>query len=209
MKIIMALLVLLAPGCAGANKRAKSDVYRTLVSELLKNCEGPDKKIAVTDFNYLDERVSGDGNIVSERVTTELVELKKFKVTERKEIEKVFVELKLQRSGAIDVDSVKSIGKMLGADWIILGTLAELPGRQIEVNARLVGVESGEIINAYSAQIKKDWSDKTAKDITEENEFRENSDLREYDKAILKYMDGKIGKKADQKTPPEQAAPGN
>ncbi len=207
MKTIMALLLLLlAPGFAGAKDGAASNVYKALVGELLKNCEGADKKIAVTNFNYIDERVSRDGNIVSERVTTELVKLKKFRVTERKEIEKVFGELKLQRSGAIDADSVKSIGKMLGADWVILGTLADLPGRQIEVNARLVGVESGEIINAGAAKIKKDWRDKVKKDITEEEDLRESGDLREYDKAIFKYMDGKTGKKTGLGAAPKPAS---
>ena len=195
MKTLAALILLLVPVFAGAKENSKGNAYKILVSELLDNCTGTDKKIAVANFNYLDERTSGDGNIISERVTTELVRLKKFKVTERKEIEKVFTELKLQRSGAIDTDSIKSMGKMLGADWIILGTLAEISDRQIEINARLVGVESGEIMNAYSVNIKKDWRDKIKKDSAEENDLHDKDELKEYDKAIFKYMDGKAGEK--------------
>ena len=195
MKTLIALILFAGPSFAGVAEDAKLKPYKTLVGELLENCEGPEKKIAVANFNYLDERRSGDGNVISERVTTELVRLKKFRVTERKEIEKVFTELKLQRSGAIGADSVKSIGEMLGADWLILGTLAELSGGQIEINARLVGVGSGEIINAYSVKVKKDWRGKPKEDIAEETELREKDELNEYDKAILKYMDDKIVKK--------------
>ncbi len=195
MKTLLALVLLFTPAFAGAKEESGSNAYKNLVNELLKNCEGADKKIGVANFSYLDERESGDGNIVSERITTELVRLKKFKVTERKEIEKVLGELKLQRSGAIDADSVKSLGKMLGADWLVLGTLTKLAGRQVEVNARLVGVESGEIISACSVKIKKDWRDKVKKEPADENELRDKDELLEYDKAIFKYMDEKTGKK--------------
>jgi len=206
MKTLSLLLMLLLPACAAAvgNPKPagyKGGAYKALLGELLENCTGVDKKIAVANFAYLDEKLSGDGGIVSERLTTELVRLKKFKVTERAEIEKVLSELKLQGSGAMDADSVKSAGKMLGADWMIVGTLTELPGRQIEVNARLVGVESGEIINACSARIKKDWREK-AKEPAEENELRDKDELREYDKAIRKYMDEKNGPKKQVKEPP-------
>jgi len=201
MKTLLVLALLLVPSFASAGDNAGS-AYRTLVDELLKNCEGADKKIAVANFSYPDGRVSVDGNVISERVTTELVRLKKFKVTERKEIEKVFAELKLQRSGAIDADSVKSIGTMLGADWLVLGTLAELDGRRVEINARLVGVESGEIINAFNIKVKKDWHEKAEKEAGDETEFnKEHDKLEEYDKAILKYMDEKLKSKPDANPP--------
>ena len=149
----------------------KADSYQTIASELLKNCEGLDKKIAVAGFSYSDGRDSRDGGVVADRMTTELVKAKKFKVIERKEIEKVFEELKVQRSGAIDSDSAKEIGKMLGADWIVVGTLTELPNRQLELNARLVGVESGEILNAAGYRIVKDWVDQYKKLLAEQTEI--------------------------------------
>lgn len=180
----------------------KISTYRQVASELLKNCEGRDKAIAVAGFSYSDKRDSRDGSVIAERLTTELVKAKKFRIIEREEIEKVFTELKLQESGAVGADSIKSAGKMLGVDWMILGTLTELDGRQIEINARLVAVESGEIINAYNAVVKKNWRDKPAKDSAGENELRDSDELKEYDKAILKYMDEKTGKKQQIKQPP-------
>jgi curli biogenesis system outer membrane secretion channel CsgG len=197
MKIFLALTLLLSPALACALEApasGTSGAYGKMVRDLLKNCSG-DKKIAVANFTYPDGRSSGDGDVVSERLTTELVRIKKFRVAERREIEKVFDELKLQGSGAIGTDSVKSIGKMVGADWLILGTLTELSGARIEINARLVGVESGEIINAAGVKVKKDWLDKQKKDDPEGVEIKKNDQLDEYDKAILKYMDEKAGAK--------------
>lgn len=211
---IILIAMLAAPGFAQAvspsggkpqekkEPEVKTGTYRQIASELLKNCEGKDKAIAVAGFSYSDKRDSKDGSVIAERLTTELVKVKKFKIIEREEIEKVFAELKLQESGAVEADSIKSAGKMLGVDWMILGTLTELEGRKIEVNARLVDVESGEIINAYTAAVKKNWRDKPAKESLGENELRESDELKEYDKAILKYMDDKTGNKQQIKQPP-------
>lgn len=189
MKTLLTILLLCAPASALA---AGHGPYRELALELLKTAAGADKKIAVANFTYPGGKVSGDGDVISGRITTELVRLKKFKVTERREMEKVFGELKLQSSGAIGADSIKDLGKTLGADWLILGTLAELPGRRIEVNARLVGVESGEILSAYSVKVKKDWRDKPAEEPGEHG-FKDGGDLKAYDKAIRSYMDKKAG----------------
>ncbi|HNW44080.1 MAG TPA: FlgO family outer membrane protein [Elusimicrobiales bacterium] len=144
-----------------------SKAYGQLAGELLKDLTGADKAIAVAGFSYSDGRDSRDGNVVAERITAELVKAQKVKVIERKEIEKVFQELKLQRSGIIDSDSARNIGKMLGADWVVVGTLTELPDAQLELNARLVGAGSGEIVNAAAARLEKDWVDQYSKTLDE------------------------------------------
>jgi len=180
----------------------KIGTYRQIARELLKDCEGKDKAVAVAGFSYSDKRESRDGSVIAERLTTELVKIKKIRIIEREEIEKVFMELKLQGSGAVETDSIKSAGKMLGVDWLILGMLTELEGRQIEINARLVAVESGEILNAYNAAVKKNWREKPVKESAGDNDLRESEELQEYDNAILKYMDEKTGKKQMIKQPP-------
>ena len=139
----------------GALKKITS--YGSIADGLLKNYNGEGGVVAVAGLAYADGRVSGDGNVLSERITTELVKKNRLKVVERKAIEKMFEELKLQRSGAIDQDSAKKLGKMLGADCVVLGSLSELAGNMIELNARLVDVESGRIISAVSALVEKDW----------------------------------------------------
>ena len=89
MKKIFILILLIAPAFALAGDNPKTNVYRTISEELLKDCTGVDKAVAVAGFSYSDGRDSRDGGVVAERITTELVKLKKFKVIERKEIEKV------------------------------------------------------------------------------------------------------------------------
>jgi len=71
----------------------------------------------------------------------------------------VFKELKLQVSGAVDGETSKQIGKLLGVEAIINGTLIDLEEDKTEVNARLILVESGQILTAASAEVDKQWTD--------------------------------------------------
>jgi TolB-like protein len=134
-----------------------SGEYRPIVGALLKDYRGDGRTIAVAGFSYADGRASADGRIVAERITTELIKHGRLKVVERREIEKVLGELKLQMSGQIDEASVKKIGRMLGADLLVIGTITALPGGKLELNARLAGVESGEAYSAVSGQVEKNW----------------------------------------------------
>ncbi|OGS12111.1 MAG: hypothetical protein A2234_07400 [Elusimicrobia bacterium RIFOXYA2_FULL_58_8] len=131
--------------------------YGPIIGALLNDYRGDGKTIAVAGFSYPDGRASADGSVVAERLTTELIRHGRLKVVERKEIEKVLGELKLQLSGQIDQDSVKRLGRMLGADLLVIGTITELPGSKLELNARLAGVESGEAYSAVSGQVEKNW----------------------------------------------------
>jgi curli biogenesis system outer membrane secretion channel CsgG len=139
---------------AGSAKNA--DAYGPLIGALLKDYKGTGRTIAVAGFTRPDGRATADGTIVAERVTTELIRQKRLTVVERKAIEKVLSELKLQLSG-IDADSTRKLGKMLGADLLVVGTVTELPGDRLEVNLRLAGVETGEAISAASGQVARDW----------------------------------------------------
>lgn len=176
--------------------------YKDLVADLVRNADITKTSIAVLDFSYSDGRDSRDGAVVSERIITELVKSKKCTVVERRELEKVLQELKLEQTGLIDVNSTKSIGRMLGAEQVILGTLTELPEGRLELNTRIVSVASGTVIAAASGEIKKDWLDQYRQRLIEETRNVEsnpkdadafyqrgvtNYDLQEYDKAITDF----------------------
>lgn len=134
-----------------------SGEYGPLVTSLLKAYHGEGKTIAVAGFSYTDGRASSDGNIVSERFTTELINRRTLRVVERDKIEKVLGELKLQNAGSIDPESAKRVGRMLGADLLVLGGMVELQGKVLELNIRLASVESGEAVAAVTGQVQKDW----------------------------------------------------
>lgn len=144
-------------GAAATGGFKSADAYGSILGELLSGYQGGGKTIAIADLTYVDGRASADGDVIAARMTTELIKMKNLRVVERKQIQKILTELNLQSTGVVDPDSAKKLGKVLGADLLVVGSLDELPGKLLEINLRLASVESGEAVSAASGQIRKDW----------------------------------------------------
>lgn len=98
--------------------------------------------LAILDF----ESIGSEeylGKAVAEIIRTELVGTKKFRVAERAQIKKALSEQELQMTGAIDDESAVQIGKLLGADLIIVGSVVKI-GTSYTINSRLIDVQTGE-----------------------------------------------------------------
>ncbi|MFA7007612.1 MAG: CsgG/HfaB family protein, partial [Elusimicrobiales bacterium] len=122
----------------------------------------PAAKIAVLEFPYTNGKASDGPVIVQERLTTLLAGNGKLTLIERNLLNKVLGELKLQASGAVNEEAALKLGKLLGADAVVTGTLNDLKEGETEVNARLVETGSGKILSAGAAGIKKTWHDADA-----------------------------------------------
>lgn len=88
----------------------------------------------------------GDINIVEQMMTT-FYNLNRFKLFERSQLEKILEEQKLGMSGIIDATTAAEIGKGIGVDAIVLGSLTR-SGSNIGIDARLIDTETAEIITA-------------------------------------------------------------
>ena len=84
---------------------------------------------------------------LTERLQGELVKIGGYTVVERKKIEKVIQEQKFQMSGLIDEKYLIDIGKMLGAELIVLGNVGKV-GNIYTVSARIVNSETAEILRS-------------------------------------------------------------
>jgi TolB-like protein len=92
-------------------------------------------------------------NTVQDKMITSLYSLKRFKIIERSQIDKVMSEQKLGMTGAIDPAKAVKAGKILGVDAILMGSISSSNG--IGMDARLIDTENGTVItakDAYSAQ---------------------------------------------------------
>ena len=137
-----------------------ADEYDSIAAELSDSAkELKNPKIALVPFTYsgTGEKDDGGGNVVSDRLTTKIVKLKKFQVIDRQSLQKILEEQKLQTSGVVDPETAKKIGKVLGVEAIITGSLTNVSGGMVEVNAKLIRTETAEIINVSSAKVEKDW----------------------------------------------------
>jgi TolB-like protein len=138
----------------------KTDEYEKMakefasVSSMLTN-----PKIAVIPFSYIDNKpdIDGAGAIISERLTNRIVQTKSYKVIDRQNLEKILQEQKFQASGLVDSETAKSLGKILGVEAIVTGTMSQMVGNKIEVYAKLIKTETAEILAASSITVPKDW----------------------------------------------------
>ncbi|MGH7491249.1 MAG: CsgG/HfaB family protein [bacterium] len=87
---------------------------------------------------------------VLDKLTTVFVNLNRFKVIERAQLEKILAEQKLGLSGVIDVGTAAEIGKGIGVDAVVCGSISHA-GNTASIDARLVDTESAAIISAQDA----------------------------------------------------------
>ncbi len=129
------------------------------------------KRIAVSAFDD-GAGYHGGGTGVSDMLATALVKSGKFVVVERKEIDKVLQEQKMGLSGVITEQTAPQVGRMLGVDLLVVGSVSELGTKErsiggsiplvgagvttktarAAVDIRLVNTTTGEIIAAETEE---------------------------------------------------------
>jgi len=109
--------------------------------------------LAVATFDDATGKDIGFG--ASELITTDLINSGKFVVVERKQLEKILREQRLSLSGLIDPESTIKIGKLLGADMLLVGSVAQL-GDYYNIFVRLLETETGQCLLSEKVEIEAD-----------------------------------------------------
>lgn len=128
----------------------------------------PKKTIAVTDFEVIRGKEKAIGRVTLEGLTTALIDSGQFNVVERSKLKAVMNELELSSSGLTREKPEETLGKLMMADLILTGTLAEMRG-EWEINLRLVNVRTSQATSAISMKTK----------LSQELEIRDTGPLRE------------------------------
>lgn len=146
-----------SPLMAQATRGEDLDKGIEILAQQLITTLPPDKKplLAVLDFSLLDGTVSAFGRLVGEDLVTKLFLTRKVRVVERSLLEKAVAELKLNLSGLVDPDRAKRLGKQVGADVIVTGTITDLK-TTVKINARMIEVETGDILAAAGVEVFQD-----------------------------------------------------
>ena len=110
-------------------------------------------RIAITEFTYGDEFNDFTRN-VQDILYTNLIQ-RGMKVIEREKMEQILEELGKSFSGMLDSSTAAEIGKMLGVEAIVVGTVADM-GNSVDLRARLLDVEKGTAITAAQIDVVKD-----------------------------------------------------
>jgi TolB-like protein len=127
-----------------------------LTREIAANIEGTGKrKVAVVEFSTLDGSGTELGMYLAEELITRLFKTGKFEVVERQLLNKVLAEQELVVSGFVEPTVAQKLGKILGVDAIVSGTVADL-GISVRINARIISTETGTVFAAAASETKKD-----------------------------------------------------
>ncbi len=109
----------------------------------------PPLTVAVLEFD-VPEHAKGYADLrkgLQSMLTTDLTHIPALRLVERARLGALEKELALQRSGQIDPATASKLGKLIGASHLLAGSLT-LAGGKMRLDARLFGVEKGEVLLA-------------------------------------------------------------
>jgi TolB-like protein len=109
-------------------------------------------KVAVLNFTGGSDRLS---NYVIEELNSALVNGRLITAVDRAQLELVRQEMNFQMSGEVSDESAQQIGKMLGAQYIISGSVDDI-GNTYRFRIKAIEVMSASIQVSYSANVLKD-----------------------------------------------------
>ena len=111
--------------------------------------EIPKKRIAIVDFTVIRGGLKEGGAILMEQLSTLLIESRHYIVVERSKLNAIMDEIKLIQSGLTEAIPEELRPKLMFADLILTGTLAEI-GDKYDINVRLLNVRTGQAIAAIN-----------------------------------------------------------
>lgn len=138
----------------------RADAFDSMAKDLARGGKRLERnKIAVLPFPYHDGRSTQGSNFIAERLVAALSENKKIEVLERVQLENMLREISFQRAGAIDQESARQIGRIIGVDGLVIGTLIDVDEDTVEINARLVATETGDVVASARQDIRRMWKE--------------------------------------------------
>jgi len=108
-----------------------------------------------------------------------------FTVIERDKIEFIMKEIELQKSGAVDRASAVQVGKILGARYMVFGSITQLDRRNTRMVVRVVSVETSEIVALADREGSPQYS-KMEKELVQEIAEALEVDLTEETVELIK-----------------------
>lgn len=127
-----------------------------LAHDMIKSLSQENKhSIAIIEFGDLYGTVSEFGKYVAEELTTRFFTTRRFHILERQLLNHILAEQNLGLSGFIDPSSAAQIGRLIGVEAIVTGTITDL-GSSVRINSRLISVETASVFAVSAVSIEKD-----------------------------------------------------
>jgi TolB-like protein len=117
----------------------------------------PRKTLAVLTFDNNTGNAEYDhlGQGMAAMMTTDLATVKELQLLEREKLAEVTKEIDAQRSRYFDSTTAVKVGKLTGAQYIVIGALAAVDP-ELRIDTRIVRVETGAIVKTAKVTGKQD-----------------------------------------------------
>lgn len=103
-------------------------------------------------WNGSDGRFSALAYAMADLLVTDLAQSAQLQLVERARLGDVLKEIDLAGEGRVDSASAPRVGRLLGAQRLILGSLDTLPSGELRLSARIADVETGLIAQTFDAR---------------------------------------------------------
>ena len=158
--VLIALIGFFLVGCAGNAQPASVAVAggKTLDQAIAEAAVRIDErieagtKIALLNFNSPSDRFS---LYVLDELSANLLDSGRLTVVDRREVDLIRNEFEFQFSGEVGDDSMQELGRMLGAQSIVSGSLTEIGG-DYRIVIRVLNVQTASVAVQYRADIDSD-----------------------------------------------------
>jgi TolB-like protein len=130
------------------------------------------KTIAIMEFDNFStgkyqEQLGALSKGLADFFQHDFAKISALKVVERDKIDFVLKELELQKTGAVDPATAAKVGKILGAQIMVFGSVTQIEDNMSRMIVRAVNVETSEIIASVDKEGKPEYS-KMEKELVKE-----------------------------------------
>lgn len=116
-----------------------------------------DANLAVLAFanNTGDPRYEPFGRAIAHMMTSDLAAVPSLRLLERDQLDLLVEELELQQTAAFDQETALQIGRFIGAEHVVVGSIAAVEP-EIRLDTRVVRVETSEVVQTASVTGRED-----------------------------------------------------
>jgi len=150
--LIASLLLLTSSATATDINRELEDIANRLTTKIAATGK---TSIAIADLTDLQGVVHQLGRFISEEVSINLIlAAPKFTVIDRNHLRTILREQKLSMSGLMDPKNQKKLGKILGVDALLLGSITPF-GEIYRITFKVVATDTAQVVAADRGSIPK------------------------------------------------------
>ena len=113
------------------------------------------------------EKLGALGKGLADFFSYDFAKISTFTVVERDKIEFIMKEIELQKSGAVDRATAVQVGKILGAKYMVFGSITQIDHRNTRMVVRVVSVEASESVAQADREGRPKYS-KMEKELVQE-----------------------------------------